>query len=82
MKNLPTNSGDTGDVGLIPGSERSPGGGNGNPFPYSCWENPMDREAWQATVHGVSKGWTQLSDFTFTLLGISTVQTGKVAKFT
>ena len=41
----------------------------------------MDGEAWRATVHGVTKDWTQLSDFTFTLLGISTVQTGKLAKF-
>ena len=42
-----------GDMGLIPGLERSPGEGNGNPFQYSCLGNPMDREAWQATVHGV-----------------------------
>ena len=41
-----------GDVGLIPGSGRSPGGGNGNPLQYSCLGNPMDREAWKATVHG------------------------------
>ena len=44
-----------GDMGLIPGLERSPGEGNGNPFQYSCLGNPMDREAWQATVHGVAK---------------------------
>ena len=42
-----------GDVGLIPGSGRSPGEGNGNPLQYSCLENPMDRGAWQATVHGI-----------------------------
>ena len=44
-KNLPANSGDTRDMGLIPGSRRSPGGGNGNPLQYSCLENPMDRGA-------------------------------------
>ena len=48
-------AGDTGDMGLIPGSGRSPGGGNGNPYPYSCLENLMDREAKWATVHGVTK---------------------------
>ena len=49
-----------GDVGLIPGSGRCPGGGHGNPLQYSCLENPMDR-AWWATVHGVAKSRTQLS---------------------
>ena len=44
-----------GDPGLIPGSERSPGEGNGNPLQYSCLENPMDRGAWQAAVHGVAR---------------------------
>ena len=44
-----------GDPGLIPGSGRSPGEGNGNPLQYSCLENPMDREVWQATVHGVTR---------------------------
>ena len=44
-----------GDLGLIPGSGRSPGEGNGNPLQYSCLENPMDGEAWQATVHGVAE---------------------------
>ena len=44
-----------GDVGLIPGSGRSPGEGNGNPLQYSCLENPMDRGAWWAAVHGVTK---------------------------
>ena len=47
-----------GDLGLIPGSGRSPGGGNGNPLQYSCLENPMDRGTWQAAVHGVSKSLT------------------------
>ena len=55
-----------GDPGLIPGLGRSPGEGNGNPLQYSCLENPMDRGAWQATVHGVAKSRTRLSDFTST----------------
>ena len=53
-----------GDLGLIPGLGRSPGEGNGNPLQYSCLENPMDGGAWWATVHGVAKSWTQLSDLT------------------
>ena len=48
------------DLSLIPGLGRSPGGENGNPLQYSCLENPMDRVAWQATVHGVTESWTQL----------------------
>ena len=55
VKNLPANAG---DGGLIPESETSPGGGNGNPLQYSCLENPMDRGAWRATVHGVTKSQT------------------------
>ena len=66
VKNLPASAGDAGGLGLIPGSGRSPGVGNGNPLPYSCLENPMDRGAWWAAVHGVSQSWTRLSDFTFT----------------
>ena len=58
IKNSPANAGDLRDVGLIPGSGRSPGGGHGNPLQYSCLENPMDRGAWRATVHGVTKNWT------------------------
>ena len=54
-----------GDLGSIPGSGRSPGEGNGNPLQYSCLENPMDGGAWWATVHGVTKSRTRLSDFTF-----------------
>ena len=53
-----------GDLDLISGSGRSPGEGNGNPLQYSCLENPMDGGDWWATVHGVAKSWTQLSDFT------------------
>ena len=55
VKNPPVNAGDTKDLGLIPGSERSSGRGNGNPLQYSCLGNPMDRGVWQATVHGVAK---------------------------
>ena len=51
VKNTPANAGDVRDVGLIPGSGRSPGEGKGYPLQYSCLENPMDRGAWQATVH-------------------------------
>ena len=58
VKNSPTNEG---DADLIPGSGRSPGGGNSNPLQYSCWNNPMDRGAWRATVHGITKSQTQLS---------------------
>ena len=53
-----------GDPGPIPGLGRSPGEGNGNPLQYSCLENPMDGEAWQATVHGVAKSQTSLSVIT------------------
>ena len=47
-----------GDLGSIPGSGKSSGEGNGNPLQYSCLENPIDRGAWWATVHGVAKSWT------------------------
>ena len=60
VKNPPANVGDLREAGLTPGSGRSPGEGNGNPLQYSCLENPVDREAWQAAVHGVGKSWTQL----------------------
>ena len=55
------NAGDTGDVGSIPGSGRSPEEGNGNLLQYSCLENPMDRGAWRATVYRVAKSWKKLS---------------------
>ena len=55
-----------GDLGSIPESGRSPGEGNGNPLQFSCLENPMDGGGWWATVHGVAKSQTRLSDFTFT----------------
>ena len=56
-----------GDLGSIPGLGRSPGKGNSNPLQYSCLENPMDGRAWWATVPGVAKSWTRLSDFAFFL---------------
>ena len=71
MINFPGGSGgkasayNAGDLGSIPGSGRSPGEGNGNPLQYSCLENPMDRGAWWATVRGVAKSRTRLSDFTY-----------------
>ena len=55
VKNPPANAGDMRDTGSIPGSERSPRGGNGNPLQDSCLDNPMDRGTWWATVHGVTK---------------------------
>ena len=55
VKNLPAKAGDVRDAGSISGSGRSPGGGNGNPLQYPCLESPVDRGAWQAAVHRVSK---------------------------
>ena len=60
VKNPLANAGDIRDVVSIPGSGRCPGGGHGNPLQYSCPENPMDREAWRATVVKVTKSQTQL----------------------
>jgi len=57
-KNPPANAGDVRDAGSLPESGRSPGGGNGNLLQDSCQENPMDRGAWWATVHRVTKRWT------------------------
>ena len=59
VKNLLVSAGDTEDLGLLPGSGRSPGEGNVNQLQYSCLEHSMDREAWWATVHGVAKSGTQ-----------------------
>ena len=59
VKNPPAKAG---DMGLIPGLERSPGIGNGNSFQYSCLSIPMDRGAWRTTVHGVQKSHTQFSN--------------------
>ena len=61
VMNLPANAG---DASSIPGSGRFPGGGHGYPLQYSCLGNSMDRGAWRATVHGVTKSWTQVSSLT------------------
>ena len=60
VKNPPATAGDIRDMSSIPGSQRSPGGGHSNPFQYSRLENPIDRGAWWATVHGVAKSQTRL----------------------
>ena len=60
VKNQPADARDAGDMGLIPESGWYPGVGNGNQLQCSCLENPMDRGAWWATVHGVTKSWTRL----------------------
>ena len=60
VKNLPANAGNIRDMSSISGLGRSPGGGHGSPLQYSCLENPMDRGAWQATVHRVTQSQTQL----------------------
>ena len=62
VKNLPANAGDRGEVGSVSELGRSPVEGHGNPLQYYCLENPMDRGAWWATVHGVTKSQTPLSD--------------------
>ena len=67
VKNLPANAG---DLGSIPGSGRSPGGGHGNPLQYSGLGNPMDRGAWWATVHGVAKSWTRLKQLSTAILSL------------
>ena len=69
VKNPPANAGGAGDVGSIPGSGRSPGGGNGNLFQYSCLENSTDRGAWWATVHGAAESRTWLSNQAHTYTG-------------
>ena len=85
-ENLPVNARDARDGGLIPGSGRSPGVGNGNLLQYSCLESSMDRGTWQATVHGVTKSWTWLKwlsthirvhQETETRAGILVVKVGK-----
>ena len=62
VKNLPVNMGDSRDEGSIPGSERSPGVGNGNPLQYSCLEKSMDSGLWWVAVHGATKSWVRSSD--------------------
>ena len=58
VKNLPANTGDIRDLGSIPGSGKSPGGGHGNPLQYPCLENPMDRGDWRAVIHRVTQSKT------------------------
>ena len=60
VKNPPASAGDIRDPGSIPESGKSPGGGHGTPLQHSCLENPMDKAAWQAPVHGVTESWTCL----------------------
>ena len=62
VKNPLASAGGAKDTGSIPELGKSPGEGHGNLLQYSCLENPRDREAWRATVHGVAKSWTRLSD--------------------
>ena len=64
VKNPAASAGDVRDMDLTSGLGRSPGEGNGNPLQYSCLENPKDRGAWWATVHGVAKSWPRLRDYT------------------
>ena len=64
VKNMPADAGDIRDMGSVPGSGRSPGGGHGNPLQYSHLENPVDRGAWRVTVHGVAQNWTQVKQLT------------------
>ena len=86
VKNPYANAGAVRDAGSIPGSGRSPGIGKGNSLQHSCLENSIDREAWWATVHGVMKSWTRLSDWahthTHSSFGISGTSKGcrKVSK--
>ena len=69
-----------GDLGSIPGLGRSPGEGNGNPLQHPCLESPMDRGAWWATVHRVSRSQTRLSDLTFTQKAVGKVHSKKTFK--
>ena len=64
VKNLTAHAGDSEKVSSIPGWGKSPGEGHGNALQHSCLGSPMDREAWRAAVHGVTKSWTRLSDRT------------------
>ena len=66
VKNPPANTGDTRDAPSIPVLGRSPGGGHGNPLQYACLENPLDRGAWWATVHGIAKSRTRLRTHSLT----------------
>ena len=77
IKNTHANTGDLRDMSSIPDLGRSLGGGHGNPFRYSCLENPMERGAWKATVHKVTKSWTKLKRLSMhaaLYLGMSTAR--------
>ena len=76
VKNPPASAGDMRDVGSILELGRSPGGGHGNLLQYSCLENPMDRGAWWATVHGVAESWTRLKGLSTHMLQDSNYMTG------
>ena len=78
-KNLPANAGDSRDMRLIPGLERSPGEGNGNPPQYSCLGNLMDRGAWRSTVHGVAKSRTRQHTHTHTCTHTGYMPSGGIA---
>ena len=83
VKNPPASAGDIRDMGLIPGSGRSPGGEDGSPLQYSCLENPMDRGAWQDTIHRVAKSQTRLKPLSthvhaVNMLDVNTLRTGQV----
>ena len=80
VKNLPANARDLRDAGSIPGLGRSPGGGQSNPPQCSCLENPMDRGAWQATVHRITESRTQLKRLSTNIL-IQKLLTGERNKF-
>ena len=82
VKNPPANAGDIRDMDSIPGSGRAPGGGHGNPLQYSCLENPMDRGAWQYTIHRVTKSRTRLKPLSthvhaMNMLDVNTLRTGQ-----
>ena len=79
--NLPASAGDVRDLGSVPGLERSPGGGHGNPLQYSCLENPTDREAWRARVHRVAQSWTWLKWLPMHTLHILLVYLGSRESF-
>ena len=85
-KTLPANAGDARDTGSIPGLGRSPGGGHGNPLQYSCLEKPMDRGAWEATVHGPQRVWHDRSALAHTLKGhlesLESLKEGKTVIYT
>ena len=81
VKNLPANAGDIKNTGSNPGSGRSPGEGNGNPLQYPFLKNPMDRGAWQATVHGITElDMTEATEHTHTLWCLTNISKGTQPK--